>query len=178
MPHSRARKRASGISSWLSGKKKTDLPASVSEACAMAFRARARGASVAAAKLSSETPKASAMARSQAVVPSSPKGKGAAIWVAPRRVSSEWVSPRKGCARTNCVFGPTAVVLSMWRAGSRRTGPTPIAPSRPSIWSSTTSGSAPTTRSSRASVWGRTGTMQARQASSPSVKVVSMPEPE
>jgi hypothetical protein len=34
MPHSRVRKRASGTSSWLSGKKNTDLPSSTSAACA------------------------------------------------------------------------------------------------------------------------------------------------
>ncbi len=74
---------------------------------------------------------------------------------------------------------PSEVIkIDLHRAAERLTGPTPIAASSARIWSSTTSGSAPTTSNSRACVSGRTGTMQARQASSPWVKVVSIPEPE
>jgi hypothetical protein len=69
MPHSRTRKRASGISSWLSGMKKIVLPRRCSEALAMAVRARARGPAVTASKVSSSTPNSSAMALSQRVVP-------------------------------------------------------------------------------------------------------------
>jgi len=45
-------------------------------------------------------------------------------------------------------------------------------------WSSTTSGSAPTRSRFKASVCGSFGTMAVRQASSPCVNVVSIPEPE
>lgn len=76
------------------------------------------------------------------------------------------------------MFRPIAGISSARRAGSVRTASIPIARISPTSWSSTTSGSAPTTTSDTASDAGSTGTIDARQASSPSVKVVSIPEPE
>mmetsp|Transcript_18552 Transcript_18552/g.30584 ORF Transcript_18552/g.30584 Transcript_18552/m.30584 type:complete len:218 (-) Transcript_18552:840-1493(-) len=54
----------------------------------------------------------------------------------------------------------------------------PMASKRPMACSSTTSGRAPTSSNCRSSVLGSTGTIEARQASSPWVNVVSIPEPE
>ncbi len=86
----------SGTSSWLSGKRKSERSLSVAAWAATALRARARGAAVTASKCASATPNSAATARSQSVVPSSPKGKGAGMWRAPRRASASAVSARKG----------------------------------------------------------------------------------
>ena len=75
---------------------------------------------------------------------------------------------------------PTAGALRDRRGGKKRTA-MPIALKRRSNWSSTTSASVPTTisvgRPDGASV-GSVGTIAARHASSPCVKVVSIPLPE
>jgi hypothetical protein len=84
---------------WLSGRKVMRLPCRPSATLATARLARARGAAVARSKVSSLTPKAAAMACSQRVVPSSPKGKGASMRWAPARSRAAAVSPRKGCSR-------------------------------------------------------------------------------
>ncbi len=98
MPHSRARKRASGSSSWLSGKKKIRWPASLSRRWPTAVSARRRAGATAVSKRSASTPQWSAAALSQAVVPSAPSGKGASSRRAPRASSALAVSPRNGCA--------------------------------------------------------------------------------
>ena len=75
--------------------------------------------------------------------------------------------------------GPTAGRSMPLRGGRKRTSSTPIADSRRRNWSSTTSASAPTISRERAvgASRGRIGARAARQASSPWVKVVSMPLP-
>ena len=91
---------ASGTSSWESGNMNMRLPASMPLEWARACAARARPGAVTFSKSSGLTPKASAMARSHRVVPSAPRGKGAAIRFAPRSSRAREVSPRKGCAST------------------------------------------------------------------------------
>ena len=72
------------------------------------------------------------------------------------------------------------------RAGRKAAVGTPMRESNPASWSSTMSGRVPTTTSGEAWRWAppsggvvpSTGTSEVRQASSPWVKVVSMPLPE
>ena len=120
MPSSRARKRASGISSCESGKKKTRLPASalaMTRDSAPGARARGRARSPAGSARVG-TPQASAAACSQRVVPSAPSGKGAGSRVAPRSSSARAVSARNGCAsRSGCPARPRG--RSVERRGGR-----------------------------------------------------------
>ncbi len=180
MPSSRARNRASGISSCESGKKNTRLPASSGRRRDSAWRVRSSPGAVTRRNRSGATSQAFAAASSHSVVPSAPIGNGAARRVAPRSSSARAVSARNGCARRNRVPRPTGARSCARRGGKNRTGPTPRSSNRRRIWSSTTSASAPTTRSVRASsaASGSSGTREARQASSPWVNVVSMPLPE
>ena len=99
---------------------------------------------------------------------------------APRASKARAVPARKGCASRKRVPSPTAGNSDARRDGRKRTGPTPRAAKSRMNWSSTTSASAPTTRRERAvpGSAGISGTKAARQASSPSVKVVSIPLPE
>ena len=147
MPSSRARKRASGTSSCESGKRKTRLPASRSRAPATARCARSRPGSVTRRKRAASTPQASAAARSQSVVPSAPSGNGAASRSAPRSSSARAVSARNGCASRNEVPGPTGGSSAARRGGRKRTGAMPSSAKSRRSCPSTTSASAPATRS-------------------------------
>jgi hypothetical protein len=180
IPISRARKRASGTSSCESGKKKTDLPASRSRCTARARSARARPGARTASTCAGAMPTAAAAAANHAVVPSAPIGNGAAIRVAPRSSSARIVSARKGCASSTRVPGATAGMRSARRPGRNATSAMPSSAKSRANWSSTTSGRAPaTTRPGRSgSAAGSVGTSEARHASSPCVKVVSMPLPD
>jgi hypothetical protein len=90
------------------------------------------------------------------------------------------VPARNGCASRREVWGPTlGAVVERW-GGKKLTG-TPSSAKMRASWPSTTSGSVPTTRSDRAAEGADSGSVSAsaaRQASSPCVKVVSMPLPE
>ena len=79
------------------------------------------------------------------------------------------------------VLAPTGAMSEARRGGKNRTRSTPMCLNRRKNWSSTTSAKAPTTSSSVGALGalaGKPGTMEARQASSPWVNVVSMPLPE
>ncbi len=79
------------------------------------------------------------------VVPSDPRGNGAGRRFAPRSSSARAVSPRKGWANRNAVFGPTGISACARRMGKNRTGAIPSASNSRANWSSTMSASAPTT---------------------------------
>ena len=77
--------------------------------------------------------------------------------------------------------GPTGGMLSAERAGRKATSGMPMSAKIRRNWSSTTSESAPATRSGGTEPEagrGEKGTSAAKQASSPCVKVVSIPLPE
>lgn len=93
------------------------------------------------------------------------------IRCAPRPSRGRAVSARKGCASTWCVPVPTTGMSWLWRAGRKATFSMPICLSWRAKWSSTTSGSAPTSSNCFVSAEGRMGSSDARQASSPCVKV-------
>ena len=121
MPSSRARKRASGISSCESGKKKMRLPASCARWRRQRACARALGAgAVTARSASAATPKA----RRRGLQPgggafgAEREGRGAA---AARRAprAPRAVSARKGCASRKRVFGPTAGRSRARRGGKK-----------------------------------------------------------
>ena len=90
------------------------------------------------------------------------------------------VSAKKGWASKKRVFGPTAGMAWLLRGGKKLTCK-PMRSNRLRNWSSTTSAKVPTTIKAGAvsgALAGRPGTSAAKQASSPWVKVVSMPLPE
>jgi hypothetical protein len=119
-----------------------------------------------------------------AVVPSTPSGKGAGSQRAARSSRARAVSARKGCGQQEAGAGPDrGQVAHARRAGRSRTSLDAQSPrTARANWSSTTSASAPTTMQRRAAhrrrAAGSWAPAQARQASSPWVKVVSMPLPE
>jgi hypothetical protein len=123
MPHSRVRKRASGISSWLSGMKKIVLPRRCSEALAMAVRARARGAAVTASKVSSSTPNSSAMALSQSGRAFLAEGEGRLDHA--RAAAAERGG---GVAQERLQAGEDGVLAHAGRLGARAAGRTRIGP--------------------------------------------------
>ena len=180
IPNSVCRKRASGISSCESGKKNIFLPVNSTRCFARACSARFLGASIVAAKVLSGTPKDLAACSNQALVPIAPNGNGAGRWLAPKASSSRAVSAKKGWANKNSVPGPTFGMSVLRRGGKKSTSLMPILLNRLRNWSSTTSAKVPTIKSLLPSSFlaGRVGTMAARHASSPCVKVVSMPLPE
>ena len=150
MPSSRDRKRASGISSCESGKKKTRLPASFVAVArrARGARARARGAVTACEARRSGTPKA---------VGGGLQPRRRALG-AERERRGEAASRRALRARARCRRGTAARAGSACpgrpagssperRGGRKRTGPMPSSSKRRRNWSSTTSASAPTTSS-------------------------------
>ena len=183
MPSSRDRKRASGISSCESGKKKMRLPGEVFAMAreGAAWRARAgRGDGVEAAGVHAAPfarPRCSQRGRAfGAERERRGEARRAASSSAARGVGEERLRQQERA----CSGRPPAARRSGAAAGSR-----PVrcrAPAnRRRNWSSTTSASAPTTSSERPAPSARrrhAGTSEARQASSPCVKVVSMPLPE
>ena len=99
----------------------------------------------------------------------------AALLERARRVGEEGLGEQEARAGTD------RRQLAARRGGKKCTGPMPRSANRRANWSSTTSASAPDHEqrpAQSAGAAGRLGTSAARQASSPCVKVVSMPLPE
>jgi hypothetical protein len=177
MPSSRDRNRASGTSSCESGKKKMRLPCSAS-AVPPAHLRHARAAPPGGLQTAARDRRRPAPpACSQRVVPSAPKGNGAAEQRAPRDFQGAHGVGQERLRQQQRVLGRPPACCARRAAGS--------APGRcPSASNSAELvldhvGSAPTTSSDGARLGGRQLRHQrARQASSPCVKVVSMPLPE
>ena len=145
-------------------------------------RARAQGCVTAANARRVDAEGVGRGARATRVVPSAPSGNGAASRVAPRSSSARAVSARNGCASRNEVSGPTggSAVGAARRKEAHRSDAELVEQPRELILDDVGQRADDEQRVGPRSVrvGGSAGTSEARQASSPCVKVVSMPLPE
>ena len=181
MPHSRARNRASGISSWMSGKKKIRLPSQAVAARAIGLaRARARRRD-AASKRARATPKAAAAAREPGgrAFRAEREGRGDAAGAA--RFEQPRVSPQERLGEEEArVRADGRQVVARARPGRKRDRamPSPAKRRRELVLDHVGERADDEQRRRAVRLAGRSGTSAARQASSPCVNVVSMPLPE
>jgi hypothetical protein len=112
------------------------------------------------------------------VVPSAPSGNGAGSRVAPRSSSGAHGVGQEGLGQQQRVLGPTGGIRCARRGGRKCTGPMPSSSNRRGTGPRPRRPARPPPAARRCVGGGHLRHQRARQASSPCVKVVSMPLPE